>query len=114
MQFNSGDKYLVSCDNWFIGKDGNQYQAVWGPVKIVVTEEMLGIKTNHRSTNWYAIVGYPDDHVIVAGCQIHYATKLEDPTNLEESKADSWGTYEGKPFHEKQAFPAGIYVTKDG
>jgi hypothetical protein len=65
-----GDKVLVTTDNWFIAPDGEQYRAVFGTVKgIHRDEEMLGIKTNARSTNWYAEIG----NVLIAGCQIHYA-----------------------------------------
>jgi hypothetical protein len=69
-------KYLITTDNWFFGPDGFQYRAVWGEVKII-EDSILGIKTNARSSNWYAKVGTEENHVIVAGCQIHYAVKTE-------------------------------------
>jgi len=69
-----GDKVLVTTDNWFLAPDGEQYRAVFGTVKgIHRDEEALGIKTNARSTNWYAEVG----NVLIAGCQIHYAVKTK-------------------------------------
>lgn len=37
----------------------------------------MGIKTNLRSSNWFAKVGTEDNHVIVAGCQIHYTVRSE-------------------------------------
>jgi hypothetical protein len=70
-------KYLITTDNWFFGPNGFQYRAVWGEVTIV-EDSFLGIKTNTRATNWYAKVGTEENHVIVAGCQIHYAVKTEN------------------------------------
>lgn len=68
-------KYLITTDNRFIGPDGrNDYRAAWGDVKIV-DDSFLGIKTNRNSSNWFAMVGTEDDHIIIAGCQIHYAIK---------------------------------------
>lgn len=69
-------KYLITTDNWFFAPDGKQYRAVWGDVKIV-TDKILGIKTNARSSNWFAKVGTEDNHVIIAGCQIHYAVRCK-------------------------------------
>jgi hypothetical protein len=69
-------KYIVTTDNWFYAPDGNSYKAVWGEVSIL-EDAVLGIKTNRNSSNWYAMVGSKDNHVIVAGCQIHYATRCE-------------------------------------
>lgn len=66
--------YLITVDNWFYAPDGKQYRAVWGNVSIV-SDSILGIKTNVRSSNWFAKVGTEDNHVIIAGCQIHYAVK---------------------------------------
>lgn len=67
-------KYLITTDAWFYAPDGKQYRAVWGNVSIV-SDYILGIKTNVRSSNWFAKVGTEDNHVIIAGCQIHYACK---------------------------------------
>ena len=63
-------KYLITTDAWFYAPDGKQYNAVWGEVEIV-SDSILGIKTNVRSSNWFAKVGTEHKHVIVAGCQIH-------------------------------------------
>lgn len=73
-------KYLISTDAWFYAPDGRQYNAVWGEVEIV-SDSILGIKTNVRSSNWFAKIGSEENHVIVAGCQIHYAIKCEDKPN---------------------------------
>ena len=70
-------KYIVTTDNWFYAPDGNSYKAVWGEVSIF-EDTILGIKTNKNSSNWYAKVGSEDNHVIIAGCQIHYATRCEN------------------------------------
>ena len=69
--------YLITTDNWFIAPDGKEYKAVWGNVEIL-NDTFLGIQTNRNATNWYAKVGTEDNHVIVAGCQIHYAVKSKE------------------------------------
>lgn len=81
-----GEKYLVTTDEWFIAPDGNSYCAVWGNVILQSDSETLGIKTNDKSTNWYAIVGTHENHVVIAGCQLHYAVKCKD------RPSDSGGT----------------------
>ena len=69
-------KYLITADAWFYAPDGNQYKSVWGEVEIV-SDSILGIKTNVRSSNWFAKIGSEEKHVIIAGCQIHYACKSD-------------------------------------
>ena len=73
-KWETGGKYLITTDNWFIAPDGDQYRAVFGTVHgISKDEETLGIKTNRSSTNWYLQIG----NMVVAGCQIHYCIKTE-------------------------------------
>lgn len=81
MEQNEGNSFLITTDNWFFAPDGSCYRAVWGKVQIFNSEETLGVKTNVRSTNWYAIVGEGDKQVIVAGCQIHYAVMCNNKPN---------------------------------
>ena len=38
------------------------------------------------STNWFIQVGCEENHVIVAGCQIHYAVKSKNKPNTEPTK----------------------------
>jgi len=76
-------KYLITADAWFFAPDGKQYRAVWGEVEIL-SDSILGVKTNARSSNWYAKIGSITNHVIVAGCQIHYACKSEQKPNTDE------------------------------
>jgi len=72
--FKIGDKVLVTTDNWFIAPDGEQYRSAHGTVRGVRgDQETLGIRTNARSTNWYAEIG----NLLIAGCQIHYTVKTE-------------------------------------
>ncbi len=71
-------KYLITTDSWFYAPDGQKYRAVWGDV-MAFEDNNLGVKTNRNSTNWYLKVGVDDNHVIVAGCQVHYAVKCEKP-----------------------------------
>lgn len=76
--------YLITTNDWFYAPDGRQYRGVWGNVTIL-QDTFLGVKTNARSANWFAKVGSDEDHVIVAGCQIHYATfcpNRPDPEQL--------------------------------
>ena len=67
------NNFLVTTDNWFFAPDGKQYRAVWGKVSIHSDTDVTGLKTNVRSSNWYAKIGIGENAVIVAGCQIHYA-----------------------------------------
>ena len=69
----SGGEYLlVTCDNWFYGKDGQKYDGVWGLCRIIEAKEVLGLKPT-SSANWYAQFGDGENAMIVAGCRIHYA-----------------------------------------
>jgi hypothetical protein len=73
-------KYLITTDNWFIAPDGKQYRAAWGDVEIL-EDNIMGVKTNRNSTNWFAKVGSDTNHIIIAGCQIHYAVKSDERPN---------------------------------
>lgn len=97
-------KYLITTDAWFYAPDGKQYRAVWGEVQIL-DDTVLGVKTNRNASNWYAKVGTDDNHVIVAGCQIHYATRCEAEPNT--GTVQDW-TGEGKIYDR----PTGIYLAK--
>jgi len=99
--------YLITTDRWFVAPDGKDYQAVWGEVK-VLEDSILGIKTNRNSTNWYLRIGSDTNHVIVAGCQVHYAVKCEDKPNTSDS--ESWEQFEGKLI--KYNRPTKIYIAE--
>lgn len=73
-----GKPLLITTNHWFFAPDGKSYRAVWGNVEFMKDSETLGIQTNDRSTNWYAVVGDGKRGVIVAGCQIHYACICEE------------------------------------
>lgn len=74
MKFKIGQSYLITTNNWFFAPDGEMYRGVFGKLKAIHSDQKtLGIRTNHRSTNWYAEIG----NVIVAGCQIFYAVQTE-------------------------------------
>ena len=65
-----GRSILITTDDWFAAPDGQLYKAVFGKlVGVFNDKETLGIETNGKSTNWYAVIG----GMIVGGCQIHYA-----------------------------------------
>ena len=99
--------YLITTDGWFIAPDGSQYQAVWGNCE-VLDDSMLGVKTNAKSTNWFVKVGNEKSHVIIGGCQIHYAVKCEKPF---DGKSKSWSNADGK-FQEYDT-PCRIYFPED-
>lgn len=83
-------KYLITTDNWFYAPDGRQYRAVWGEVTII-EDSFLGVKTNRNSSNWFAKVGDDPNHVIIAGCQIHYSVRCEEKPN--NNNVDDISTY---------------------
>jgi pectate lyase len=69
-------KYLITTDYYFFGPDGKRYRASWGECE-VLEDTFLGVKTNRNATNWYLKVGSDDKHVIIAGCQIHFAIRCD-------------------------------------
>ena len=97
--------YLINTDAYFTAPDGKTYKAVFGSVKILNAEQVLGIKTNAKSTNWYVQVGTEEDFVIIAGCQIHYAFKCD---NVHRDRCSSWTVEEGKVA--EYTTPSQIYV----
>lgn len=101
---NEKGKYLVTTDNWFFAPDGQSYKAVWGDVEIL-SDSILGVKTNSRSANWYAKVGTDENHVIIAGCQIHYAVACEKRPQDKYHIAEDY--FEGKVFENR--VPSRVY-----
>lgn len=101
-------KYLINTDEWFVAPDGKSYKAAWGNVEIV-EDTFLGLKTNRNSTNWFAKVGSEDKHVIIAGCQIHYAVRCEERPSTEPS--EEWQADATNGLKEYKA-PCRIYVAQ--
>lgn len=91
-------KYLITTDEWFIAPDGQSYKSVWGEV-LILEDSIIGLKTNRNSTNWYAKIGNEEKHIIVAGCQIHYALKCEERPKLHKHIMEE--VFEGKQFQSK-------------
>lgn len=100
-------KYLITTDAWFFAPDGRQYNSVWGDVEIL-EDNLLGVKTNRNSTNWFAKIGSENNHVIVAGCQIHYALK-SDIKPLNEIVNDHTTGESGIVYYER---PTYIYIAE--
>lgn len=100
-------KYLITTDNWFYAPDGKHYCAVWGEVKIL-EDSFLGIKTNRNASNWFAQIGTEDNHVIVAGCQIHYSVKCETKPN--NDLVDDYSAEAGEVKNYKR--PTRIYIAE--
>lgn len=101
-------KYLINTDEWFVAPNGNSYKAAWGNVEII-EDTSLGLKTNRNSTNWYAKVGSDDNHIIIAGCQIHYAVRCENKPNTEPS--EDWQADAANGLKEYKA-PSRIYIAE--
>lgn len=79
-----GKNVLITTNNWFIGKDGRQYKAVWGALKqIHTTQETLGFTPSRQNTNWFIEVG----NMVIAGCQVLYMDACEKPNT---DKAPDW------------------------
>ena len=100
-------KHLITTDNWFYAPDGQQYRAAWGNVTII-SDDVLGIKTNARSANWFAQVGDGENSVLIAGCQIHYSVKCENRPSNNPCKSENF--HEGKMVENK--LPSRIYFTE--
>ena len=101
-------KYLITSDNWFFAPDGKQYRAAWGNVEIV-EDTLLGLKTNRNSTNWFAKIGNEEKHIIMAGCQIHYAIKCDNKPNVEYAK--DWCSDAANGLKEFDT-PSKIYISE--
>ena len=99
--------YLITTDEWFYAPDGKLYRAVWGNVQIV-TDDILGIKTNARSSNWFAKVGSEDNHLIIAGCQIHYSCRCDEPPTAKYTEDFAVVDGEVKEFQR----PTSIYIAR--
>jgi len=70
-----GKTYLVTTSAWFVAPDGESYKAVFGTIHAVCdATQVLGIRTNAKSTNWYIEIGC----MIVAGCQIEYVIRTDE------------------------------------
>ena len=80
----------------------------WNP-PLALDNSALGIKTNRNSTNWYAIVGTENNHVIIAGCQIHYAVKCDKKPN--DGPALGW-TSDAQNGLKEYMQPCKIYFTE--
>lgn len=87
-------KYLVTTDNWFYAPDGKKYRSAWGNVTIT-EDNILGVKTNRMSTNWFAKIGSEEKHIIIAGCQIHYSVRCENKPNQDSVLEKCYGNGSG-------------------
>ena len=91
-------KYLITTDNFFYGADGQQYRSVFGEVEIL-QDSFLGITTNRNSSNWYIKVSGKTQHIIIAGCQIHYSLQCE----YDDLKLDDILEYDDKGQLKKES-----------
>jgi hypothetical protein len=96
-----GCKALITTNDWFVAPNGQTYKAAFGTVKAVLdSQQVLGVRTNARSTNWYVELG----SLTIAGCQIHYAIKTD---HCHLGSAKSWQVKEGGLIEYEQ--PSTIY-----
>ncbi len=96
MKCELGEKYLITTDNWFIAPDGNSYRAVFGTIHAIKNDsEVLGIKTNRGSTNWYILIG----NMMIAGCQMHYCVKTDSINDRPPTRSIE---FEGKLYLTKE------------
>ena len=104
-----GKPALITCDQWFFAPDGKTYQGVWGTIKAVHdSENVLGVRTNAKSTNWYIEIG----NMIIAGCQVHYIIAC-DHCNFESVNDASWGNEGIKKYHRPSAiFNADLFSSE--
>jgi len=77
----NGKRYLITTDDWFVAPNGDRYNAVWGKTVCKQMEEEMGFKPTH-SANWFAKIGTGEGEIIIAGCQIHFAIKLNKRPEL--------------------------------
>ena len=101
-----GEKYLITTDGWFFAPDGELYRAVFGTINGVNSDlDVLGIKTNSKSTDWYVTIG----NMVIAGCQIHYAIKTDKCSSIPPAREID---FEGKLHVEPQP-NSRIYFSDD-
>jgi hypothetical protein len=100
--------YLITTDAWFTAPDGKSYRAAWGKIEIL-EDKFLGIKTNRNSTNWFAKLGSEKNHIIIAGCQIHYAIKCDDTPNI--SDTEDWQA-DASAGLKSYVRPTSIYIAQ--
>ncbi len=87
--------YLVTTNDWFYAPNGMKYKAAWGNVE-VLSDDVLGVKTNRQSTNWFIRVGDDVNGIIIAGCQVYYSVSCEEQPNIEDVTETG---YDGKDSH---------------
>jgi hypothetical protein len=101
-------KYLITTDNWFYAPNGCKYKAAWGEA-LIFEDNVLGIKTNRNSSNWYIQLGEGEGAIIIAGCQIHYAVRCDKKPN--DGAAHDWSYGNESELREYQR-PSEIYIAE--
>ena len=66
-----GARCVVTTDDFFVDKDGNQFRAVWGLCKIHEGKKVLGFDPK-GSASWVMQVGTGEGALFIMGCRIHY------------------------------------------
>lgn len=73
--------YLITCNDWFVAPDGEEYRAAWGKCSVIEAKDQFGFVPLRPSTNWFCKVGIDDKSIIIAGCHIHYAIECSQRPN---------------------------------
>lgn len=96
MKLQQGATYLITTDNWFTGPDGGLYNAVFGTINSIDSDEtILGLKTNRGSSNWYINIG----NMVVAGCQVHYCIQC---SHVNDDNAIRYIEHDGKLIQTRE------------
>jgi len=99
----NGEKYLITTNNYFYGPDGEQYRAVYGVVQIKEAKDVFGFTPNVRHTNWITEVGTEEKKVVVTGCEVLYALKLDTPPTI---KPGTWVDKDGEQLPHNRIYIA--------
>ena len=69
-----GKKVLVTTHDWFMGKDGRNYKAVYGTlVSVTELKDSIGFAPSRQHANWALQVGT----MVIIGCQVQNVEQVE-------------------------------------
>lgn len=85
-----GKKVLVTCSQWFLAPDGNEYRAAFGTLTCIINDNEMNIRMARTHANFYLKVG----GFMIAGCEAKFVIQsdIEPPKGM----VKGWTTHEGK------------------
>lgn len=102
-----GNNVLITTQNWFLGKDGRQYRAIWGKLKgITEVINLYGFVPSRSNANWVVEIG----GMVIAGCQVFYSELC--PDRPPEGMITDF-VKDDKGIYQEQPCPTHIYFTID-